>query len=93
VITHANPYDGKLTFVYTYKRTGLAVLGTLLRILKPEEGSCVEMDDVHEQDCTWLKIRLETLSPVHTDGEITFQSIRDLDYHIQPGRVRAFAPA
>lgn len=93
MIPHADPLDGKLTFVYTYKPTRLAMLQALLRIMKPEEGSYVEMDDVHEHDFIWLKVRLETPSPVHTDGEITFESIRDLDYQIQPGRLRVFVPA
>jgi YegS/Rv2252/BmrU family lipid kinase len=93
MIPHADPYDGKLTFVYTYKKTRLAMLGTLVRILKPEEGNYVEMDDVHEHDFTWLKVRLESPSPVHTDGEITYESIQDLDYVIQPGRLRLYTPA
>ena len=93
MIPHADPYDGKLTFVYTYKKTRLAMLGALLRILKPDEGSYVEMEDVHEHDFTWLKVRLESPSPVHTDGEITFESIQDLDYEIQPGRLQILAPA
>jgi diacylglycerol kinase (ATP) len=92
-IPHADPCDGKLTFVYTYKKTRLAMLRTLLRIMKPDEGSYVEMDDVHEHDFTWLKVRLESPSPVHTDGEITFESIQDLDLQIQPGRLRVFTPA
>ena len=51
------------------------------------------MEDVHEHDFTWLKVRLESPSPVHTDGEITFESIQDLDYEIQPGRLQILAPA
>jgi len=92
MIPHADPFDGKLSFVYTYKKTRLAMLGTLLRIMKPEEGSYVEMDDVHAHDFTWLKVRLKSPSAVHTDGEITFESIQDLDYQIQPGRLQIFAP-
>jgi diacylglycerol kinase family enzyme len=76
-------------FDNTYPTDGLR---TLLRIMKPEEGSYVEMDDVHEHDFTWLNVRLESPSPVHTDGEITFESIRELDYRIQPGRLRVFVP-
>jgi diacylglycerol kinase (ATP) len=92
MIPHADPFDGKLTLVYTYKKTRLAMLHALARILKPGEGSYVEMDDVYEHDFTWLKVRLETPSPVHTDGEITFENMRDLDYRIQPGRLRVYAP-
>jgi diacylglycerol kinase family enzyme len=68
------------------------MLHALLRIMKPEEGSYVEMDDVHEHDFTWLNVRLESPSPVHTDGEITFEPIQELDYQIQPGRLREFVP-
>jgi diacylglycerol kinase family enzyme len=68
------------------------MLYALMRILRPEEGSYVEMDDVHEHDFTWLKVRLKSPSPVHTDGEITYESIQELDYQIQPSRLRLFAP-
>jgi diacylglycerol kinase (ATP) len=92
MIPHADPFDGKLTFVYTYKKTRLAMLNALMRILKPGEGNYVEMDDVHEHDFTRLVVRLKSPSPVHTDGEITFNSIQDLDYQIQPARLRMYAP-
>jgi diacylglycerol kinase (ATP) len=93
MIPHGDPFDGKLTFVYTYKKTRRALLRTLFAVMKPEVGSYVEMDDVHEHDFTWLKVRLESPSPVHADGEITFESIQDLDYQIQPGRLQVFTPA
>jgi diacylglycerol kinase (ATP) len=92
MIPHADPSDGVLTLVYTYKKTRRAMLYALMRILRHEEGNYVEMDDVHEHDFTWLKVRLTTPSPVHTDGEITYESIQELDYQIQPGRLRVFAP-
>jgi len=92
MIPHADPTDGVLTLVYTFKKTRRAMLYALMRILRPEKGNYVEMDDVHEHDFTRLKVRLESPSPVHTDGEITYESIQELEYRIQPGRLRVFAP-
>ena len=67
MIPHADPFDGKLTFVYGYRPTRLAMLATLPRAMKPDAGSYVEMDGIFEQKATCIKIHLETPSPAHTD--------------------------
>jgi diacylglycerol kinase (ATP) len=92
MIPHADPFDGKLTFVYGYRPTRIAMLATLLRTMKPGVGSYVEMDGVHEQTATWVKIHLENPSPAHTDGELFSNAIQDLEYNIYPGRLQVLMP-
>jgi diacylglycerol kinase (ATP) len=92
MIPHADPYDGKLTFVYGYRPTRLAMLSTLPRAMKPDVGSYVEVEGIHEQTATWIKIHLETPSPAHTDGEIFTTAIQDLEYSIFPDRLQVLMP-
>jgi len=92
MIPHADPFDGKLTFVYGYRSTRRAMLATLPRAMKPDAGSYVEMDGIFEQKATWIKIHLETPSPAHTDGELFSDAIQDLDYCIYPGRLQILMP-
>jgi len=92
MIPHADPFDGKLTFVYGYRSTRSAMLGTLPRAMKPAAGSYVEMDGINEQTATWIKIHLETPSPAHTDGELFSDAIQDLEYSIYPGRLQVLMP-
>jgi diacylglycerol kinase (ATP) len=92
MIPHADPFDGKLTFVYGYRSTRFAMLGTLPRAMKPDAGSYVEMDGIFEQKATWIKIHLENPSPAHTDGELFTQAIQDLEYSIYPGRLQILMP-
>jgi diacylglycerol kinase (ATP) len=88
MIPHADPFDGKLTFVYGYRSTRRAMLSTLPRAMKPADGSYVEMEGIFEQNATWIKIHLENPSPAHTDGELFSDAIQDLEYHIYPGRLQ-----
>jgi len=92
MIPHADPFDGKLTFVYGYRPTRLAMLATLPRAMKPDAGSYVEMDGIFEQKATWIKIHLETPSPAHTDGELFSNAIQDLEYRIYPGQLQILMP-
>lgn len=92
MIPHADPFDGKLTFVYGYRSTRRAMLATLPRAMKPDVGSYVEMDGIFEQKATWIKIHLENPSPAHTDGELFSDAIQDLEYRIYPGRLQILMP-
>jgi diacylglycerol kinase (ATP) len=92
MIPHADPFDGKLTFVYGYRSTRRAMLGTLPRAMKPDAGSYVEMDGIFEQNATWIKVHLENPSPAHTDGELFTDAIQDLEYSIFPGRLNMLIP-
>jgi diacylglycerol kinase (ATP) len=88
---HADPYDGKLTFVYAYRKTRWEMLKTLPRTMKPGAGSYVELPGVHEVNAKWLKVRLETPSPAHSDGEIFDEAIKVLEYKIYPGKLTIFS--
>lgn len=90
---HANPFDGKLTFVYGYRRSRLDMLLTLPRTMKPGKGSYVDMDDIHEVHATWLRLHLSQPSPAHADGELFTRAIQDLEYRIIPGRLQILMPA
>ena len=84
---HADPFDGKLTFVHGYRKTRLAMFQALPASMKPGDGNMVEMDGIHEIHCTHLKFQLDTPSPAHTDGELFDQRITDFDYRIFPAAV------
>jgi diacylglycerol kinase (ATP) len=88
---HADPFDGKLTFVYAYRRTRWQLLKTLPRTMKPGAGSYVELPDVHEINSEWLKVKLDTPTPAHSDGEIFDEAIMELEYKVQPGRLDYFS--
>lgn len=89
---HADPFDGKLTFVHGYRSTRLGLFQALPRAMKPGEGSFVEMDGMYEIHCTRLKIHLDKPSPVHTDGELFDQWQTDLEYKIFPTAVQLLVP-
>ncbi len=92
MIPHADPFDGKLTFVYGYRSTRFAMLTTLPRAMKPGVGSYVETAGIFEKNASWIKVHLENPSPAHTDGELFSNAIQDLDYHIYPGRLLMLMP-
>lgn len=81
---HADPFDGKLTLAFGYRATRLGLFGALPRAFKEGEGSYVEMDGMHELNCTKLSIHLNKPSPAHTDGELFDEWIADLKYQIFP---------
>ena len=89
---HADPFDGKLTFMYAYRATRLELFQALPRAMKTGESSLVEMDGIHEVHCTRLKIHLDKPSPVHTDGELFDHWQTDLEYKIFPTAVQMFVP-
>ena len=85
---HADPADGKLTFVHAFRKTRLELLNTLPKTMKPGAGSYVELEGVHEIHSPWLKVHLETPSPAHTDGEVFSHAIQDLEYSVLPGKLQ-----
>ena len=89
---HADPFDGKLTFMYAYRATRLGLFQALPRAMKSGEGSLVEMDGIHEIHCTRLKIHFDKPSPVHTDGELFDNWLTDLEYKIFPTTVQMLVP-
>lgn len=89
---HADPFDGKLTFVYGYRRKRSEIFRLLPRAMKPGPGSYVEQEGMWERQATWVKIHIEGPAPAHTDGEIFSTAIQDLEYSIQPGRLQILMP-
>jgi len=89
---HADPFDGKLTFMHAYRSTRLGMFQVLPSAMKPGKGNMVEMEGIHELNCTWLKIHLDKPSPAHTDGEIFDSWITDFEYKIFPAMVPILVP-
>ncbi|MEZ0395993.1 MAG: diacylglycerol kinase family protein [Anaerolineales bacterium] len=90
---HANPFDGRLTFVYGGRERRLALLRLLPAAMKPGPGNYVEMEGVFERHATWIDVHFEMPTPAHADGEIFSAGIRELAYRIQPGRLKVLLPA
>ncbi len=86
-VPHADPFDGKLTFVYGHIPTRLQILRVLPRTMKPDVGSYVEHPAVHEVHTTWLKVRAKTPTPMHADGEIVSEAVQELSYEILPQKL------
>ena len=89
---HADPFDGKLTFAFGYRKTRLGMFQALPRAMKPDEGSYVEMDGMMEVHTTNLTIHLDKPSPAHTDGELFPEFLQDFVYSIYPGRLKILLP-
>ena len=89
---HADPFDGKLTFVFGYRKTRLGLFQALPRAMKPEEGSYIEMDGMYEVHTTGLTIHLDNPSPAHTDGVLFPEFVQDFVYSIYPARLKILLP-
>lgn len=89
---HADPFDGQLTFTYGYRSTRLKMFQALPAAMKPGAGNYVEMEGIHEMNCTHLKFKLDKPSPAHTDGELFDQWITDFEYKIFPAAVPMLIP-
>lgn len=87
---HANPCDGKLTFVYIYRSTRLNTFSTLPKTMNPK-GEFVHEQGAREIHCTWIKIRLDRPSPAHADGELFPQPMTEMEYRIVPSSLRVLA--
>lgn len=90
---HADPFDGKLTFVYGFMRTRMEILKLLPRTMKPGPGSYVEHPNIHEVHATWLKVHSIEPTPAHTDGEIFDEHAHELEYRILPGCLPVLLPS
>lgn len=89
---HADPFDGKLTFVHGYRKTRGQIFRLLPKTMKPAEGSFVEMEGIFEQQATKIKISVDRPTPAHTDGEIFSRELKDFEYQIHPGRLKVLLP-
>jgi YegS/Rv2252/BmrU family lipid kinase len=88
---HADPSDGKLTFVVGYRATRLSTFAILPKTMSPA-GTFVHEPGIQEVHATWLKIRLDHPSPAHTDGELFSDFVTELDYRIISGCLRVLVP-
>lgn len=89
---HADPFDSRLTIVIGYRATRRGMFALLPKTMKPDTGSYVESEGMHEFPVSWLKVHLDNPSPAHTDGEIFSTGITDLEYRIFPGRLQMLLP-
>jgi diacylglycerol kinase (ATP) len=89
---HADPFDGKLTFVYGFIPTRWQILRILPRTMKPGSGSYVEHPVITELHTTWLKIRSDQPTPSHADGEIISKSVKEIEYRVHPAKLQVLLP-
>lgn len=89
---HADPFDGKLTVTFGYRRTRLGLLMALPSAFKEGEGGLVELEGIQEVHCTQLSIHLDKPSPAHTDGELFDEWMQDFDYEILPKKLELLVP-
>ena len=89
---HAEPFDGKMTFVYGYVKSRLRMLSLLPLTMKPDDGSYVEKDEIFEVHTTRLSVKLTTSSPAHADGELFDRNLFEAEYQIFPGRLPILMP-
>ena len=85
---HADPFDCKLTIDFGYRATRGSMLTALPRGFNAEKNTIVELAGMREIHSKKISIHLEQPSPAHTDGELFPEWIRDLEYSIQPGRLK-----
>jgi diacylglycerol kinase (ATP) len=90
---HANPFDGKLTFVYGYLPTRRQIFLTLPQTMKSGSGSYIEHSDIHEIHTTWLRIKSKQPTPLHADGEIQSKHAVDIEYRVLPAQLPIFVNA
>lgn len=89
---HADPFDGKLTLAFGYRRTRLGLFQALPRAFNEGKGSYVEMEGMREVQATRVSIHLDKPSPAHTDGELLPNWIQDFEYQILPKCLNIIVP-
>ncbi len=92
-VPHADPFDGRLTFVHGHVPTRLKILRLLPRTMKPGKGSYVEHPDVHEYHTTKLRVTTEPETAAHADGELLSTSLREIEFSIYPAALPLLSPA
>ncbi|MCB9136133.1 MAG: diacylglycerol kinase family lipid kinase [Anaerolineales bacterium] len=91
-VPHAAADDGLLTFTYAHIPTRLKTLFALPMIMKAGKGNITEHPMVHEVNATWLKVRSETLTPAHADGEVFAHGIQEIEFRILPRKLEVLVP-
>ena len=83
-VPNANPFDGKLSFVYGGIKSRLEIFKALPMAMKPGKGNYIEHADVNEIHCTWMEVNIKPDTPANSDGEIFTNKIGHLKYKIHP---------
>ncbi|GAB4581129.1 MAG: diacylglycerol kinase family lipid kinase [Anaerolineales bacterium] len=91
-VPHAAPDDGQLTFIHGYIPTRLKTLLAMPMIMKSQKGNISEHPMVREINATWLKVRAETPTPAHADGEVFARGIQEIEFHILPAKLEVIVP-
>lgn len=91
-VPNANPFDGKISFVYGHVKSRGQILALLPRIMKSGSDNYTQHPNVFEEHCTWLKIKIKPTSPVHADGELFDEAINEVSYRIYPGIIPMLLP-
>ena len=91
-VPHADPFDGRLSFVYAFLPTRGRILRALPMTMKPGRGNITEHPAVHEVHTTWLKVQAHSPTPAHADGELISDSMSELHYRVYPQQVEVLMP-
>ncbi len=86
-VPHADPFDGRLTFVYGFVPTRLELMRLLPMTMRPAAGNYVEHPEVHEVHARSLTVRTQPATPMHADGEVIAEQVQELEYRIVPGKL------
>ncbi len=91
-VPNADPFDGRLSFVYGSVPTRSEILRILPRTMQPGEGNYTQHPAVNEIHTKWLKIRTQPATPLHTDGELIDMATHTLEYRVHPERIPILIP-
>lgn len=83
-VPNANPFDGKLSFVYGGIKSRLEIFKALPMAMKPGKGNYIEHPAVNEIHCTWMEASLKPDTPANSDGEMFATEIDQLRYQVHP---------
>ncbi len=86
-VPHADPFDGKLSFILGHIPNRLGILRAFPMIMKPAEGNISEHPSVQEFHTTQLRVRTQPTTPYHADGEVIAEAESSFEFRIQPGRL------
>lgn len=81
--------DGLLDIVFAPKVPKARVLSLVPRLLN---GSHIEQPDINYIRSTQLSINSEPGTPIHTDGEVISESVKNIQYEILPGKITLLTP-
>ncbi|HUF38800.1 MAG TPA: diacylglycerol kinase family protein [Anaerolineales bacterium] len=87
-VPHADPHDGKLTFIHGHIASRLRILQAFPMIMKSGKGNISEHPRVSEVHATRLSVRIPAGSPAHADGEVIAANETRFEFRVYPGRLK-----